>query len=336
MAEEERVGRTDASVHHSQRYTFTAPHSSIAHPSPRPLVGQPLPERISVFRFIPARSLTMSGITSVNVLPLAHKKLVLHTAKYPTARVLGLLLADAATISSQGLLTVTDVIPLSHHWTALAPMAEVALSLATSYASSNKLAIVGVYEAPELVSNRTPSQPASKLAEKIATLAKKDALLLLINNATLLSPNDHSLSAYTVAPHPSGAAKGDAKAKALQGSAVSLQDPAKARELEGAVRKESAWEKLVDFDGELVFARQYNGDVASWMLTVSTLLPWLCYRSPRRSITGLAAEFRHCCMNPLCRLPSSVLFDDRRPHLSLCIPRFLQHETTYTDKGSVL
>ncbi|KAJ1023493.1 hypothetical protein NDA16_003110 [Ustilago loliicola] len=191
----------------------------------------------------------MSSISSASVSPLAYKKLVLHAAKYPTARVLGLLLADATSSSTD--LTITDSIPLSHHWTALAPMAEAALSLATSYASSKNLAVVGLYEAPELVSDRNVSRQASKLAEKITTFAGKEALLLHVNNATLLNPNNHSLSGYTVAATTSAGGKGEAKPKQLQGSAVSLQDSAKAKELEGAVRKERTWEKLVDFDDHL-------------------------------------------------------------------------------------
>ncbi|SPO27116.1 uncharacterized protein UTRI_10577_B [Ustilago trichophora] len=190
----------------------------------------------------------MSTISSVSVSPLAYKKLVLHTAKYPTARVLGLLLADS-TSSPSGSVTISDSIPLSHHWTALAPMAEVALSLATSYASSKNLTVVGLYEAPELVSDRAPSQQASKLAEKIATLANREALLLLVNNATLLNPHNHSLSGYSVSANASG--KGEAKSKPLQGSAVTLQDENKAKQLESAVKKERIWQKIVDFDDHL-------------------------------------------------------------------------------------
>lgn len=189
----------------------------------------------------------MSSISSVSVSALAYKKIVLHTAKYPTARVLGFLLSDPSK-SSQDLI-ISDSIPLSHHWTSLAPMAEAALSLVTSYASSKNLSIVGLYEAPELVSDRTPSPQASKLAEKIANLANKEALLLFVNNATLLSLDGHSLAGYTVSANSSG--KGETKPKALQGSALSLQDQTKAKELEGAVRRDRTWEKLADFDDHL-------------------------------------------------------------------------------------
>jgi len=189
----------------------------------------------------------MSSISSVSVSALAYKKLILHTAKYPTARVLGFLLSDPSKSSQD--LVISDSIPLSHHWSSLAPMAEAALSLASAYASSRNLAIVGLYEAPELVSDRTPSPQASKLAEKIATLANKEALLIFVNNTTLLSSSNHALTGYTVSANSSG--KGETKPKALQGSALSLQDQSKAKELEGAVRRDRAWERLVDFDDHL-------------------------------------------------------------------------------------
>ncbi|KAJ9480206.1 MPN domain-containing protein [Pseudozyma hubeiensis] len=188
----------------------------------------------------------MSSISSVTVSSLAYKKLILHAAKYPTARVLGFLLADSA---SPQTINIVDSIPLSHHWTALAPMAEVALSLATSYASSKTLRVVGLYEAPELTSDRNPSPQANKLTEKIAGLANAEALLLLVNNATLLKAGEHSLSGFTVSSSTSG--KGDTKPKALAGSAVVLQDQSRAAEVESAVRKDSAWDKIVDFDDHL-------------------------------------------------------------------------------------
>lgn len=129
-------------------------------------------------------------------------------------------------------------------------MAEVALSLATSYASSKNLAIVGLYEAPELVSERNPSPQASRLAEKIATLANKDAVLLLVDNTALLSANKHALLGFVVSSNAGAAGKGDSKAKALHASAVALQDQVKAKELEASVRRDRTWEKLVDFDGK--------------------------------------------------------------------------------------
>ena len=164
-------------------------------------------------------------------------------------------------------------------------MAEVALSLATSYASSKNLSIVGLYEAPELVSDRTVSQQATKLAEKIATLANRDALLLLVDNAKLLSPESHSLSGYSVGANASG--KGEAKQKALQGSAVSLQNQGMVKELEGTVRKEKAWEKISDFDGKYLVR---NGSGVWKRILTTCLICVLKYRSSRRPIIGLVAE----------------------------------------------
>nr|CDI53186.1 conserved hypothetical protein [Melanopsichium pennsylvanicum 4] len=186
----------------------------------------------------------MSSINSVSVSPIAYKKLILHTAKYPTARVLGLLLASQHSSS----LIIVDSIPLSHHWTSLSPMAEVALSLATAYASSKSLCIVGIYEAPELISERNPSRQATKLTSKIADLNGKEALLILVNNATLLNVNNNSLSAYTVTG--GGNDKGqEVKPKGLTGSTVTLEDEKTVLGgLEALVRNGKTWEGLVDFD----------------------------------------------------------------------------------------
>lgn len=239
----------------------------------------------------------MSSIASASISPLAYKKLVLHTAKYPTARVLGLLLASSS--SSSSTLTIVDAIPLSRHWTSLAPIAEVALSLATTYAASQNLCIVGLYEAPELISDRAPSPQASKLAEKVATLANKDALLLLVNNATLLSGSDSSLSGYTVAANAGGRGA-EAKPKALQGAqAVQLEDAAKAKELDGAVRKDSAWEKIVDFDGKYIAHIGSSGGRKCCVSNTDVLPPltFADHRSPRGHNVGLVAKLRYQSMS---------------------------------------
>lgn len=187
----------------------------------------------------------MSTISSAAVSPLAYKKIVLHSAKYPTARVLGLLLAETTTTTSQTL-TIVDSIPLSHHWTSLSPIAEVALSLATSYASTRNLSLVGLYEAPELLSEKTPSQQANKLAEKIAALASRESLLLLVDNEALLGKEKQPLSGWAVA----AGVKGDGKAKALAASGV-VVDQDGAKDIESALRND-AWEKVVDFDGKYI------------------------------------------------------------------------------------
>lgn len=221
----------------------------------------------------------MSTATKASVSHLAYKKIVLHCAKYPSGRVFGFLVG---TKSAQAV-DVVDAIPLSHHWTSLSPMAEAGLSLvsafvrdfscksdvltliavsvlqAVSYAASKGLKIVGLYEAPELLGHRTPSAQASKLTEKIATLLSSDALLFLVNNATLLSANDHSLVPYTVAPSSTSGNKGtnnsakeEAKPKSLSSGSVTLKQTARAKELEDDVRKTRVWDRLHDFDGTLL------------------------------------------------------------------------------------
>lgn len=262
----------------------------------------------------------MSTISAVSVSPLAYKKLVLHTAKYPTARVFGLLLAD--TSSSQNV-SIVDSIPLSHHWTALAPMAEVALSLATSYASSKNLSVVGVYEAPELVAERTPSQQAGKLAEKIAALAGREALLLFVDNAKLLDARSSALSGFAVSAAAGG--KAEAKPRALQGESVTLQDQSTVAELEGAVRKQGLWEKIVDFDGKCVLTKQRRGCLGIIVLILLPTSDDCSDRPPRRSVARLAAERCHHCMILL-------VYAFLCTFASICIP----HSASSSDSNSSL
>ncbi|PWY97472.1 UPF0172-domain-containing protein [Testicularia cyperi] len=192
--------------------------------------------------------MSSSSASGSSVSHLAYKKLVLHTAKYPTARVFGFLVGKSG---SDGAFSIVDAIPLSHHWTSLAPMAEAGLSLASAYISTKDLSVIGIYEAPELVGQREPSAQSAKLAEKIATLNGRDSLLLLINNSTLLHPTNHSLIPHLVSPPSSNNPAAAAKPKSLPTSAVSLVDPTKAKSLEDDVRKSRSWQLLHDFDDHL-------------------------------------------------------------------------------------
>ena len=60
---------------------------------------------------------------------LAYLKVILHASKFPYATVTGLLLGTQAA----GVVTITDAIPLLHHWTDLSPMMEAGLQLVRSF-----------------------------------------------------------------------------------------------------------------------------------------------------------------------------------------------------------
>lgn len=72
--------------------------------------------------------------TTYSIQSLAYLKLILHSAKYPSSAVTGILLGynnpDEPT-----LVVISDVIPLFHHWTDLNPMMEVALNLVSFFLS---------------------------------------------------------------------------------------------------------------------------------------------------------------------------------------------------------
>ncbi|KAJ1812581.1 hypothetical protein LPJ56_003816 [Coemansia sp. RSA 2599] len=75
----------------------------------------------------------------------AYAKAILHCAKYPWAAVQGLFIGE----KKDNKFRLTDAVPLSHNWTQLTPMFDVALQQAQLYAKSKDLAILGYYVANE-------------------------------------------------------------------------------------------------------------------------------------------------------------------------------------------
>lgn len=122
-----------------------------------------------------------------------------------------------------------------------------------------------MYEGPELLDTRSPSSQAAKLTEKVATLLSDDAVLFLVNNATLLAANSHPFLPFTVAPaSPNGnkatsnAAASEAKPKSLGADNVTLTQTARAKELEKDVRKTRIWDRLYDFDGTFLSSPHFT------------------------------------------------------------------------------
>ena len=62
---------------------------------------------------------------SYTLLDLPYAKMLVHALKHPHARVNGVLLG-----SEKGKeITISDAIPLLHHWTSLSPMMEIGLEI---------------------------------------------------------------------------------------------------------------------------------------------------------------------------------------------------------------
>lgn len=77
-------------------------------------------------------------MTSYQLSPLAYLKLILHSAKYPSSRTIGLLIGRALPAESPSAsinVELSDAIPLIHNWGDLSPITEAALQLVSIFAA---------------------------------------------------------------------------------------------------------------------------------------------------------------------------------------------------------
>ncbi|KAH8825329.1 hypothetical protein DL96DRAFT_1612808 [Flagelloscypha sp. PMI_526] len=88
----------------------------------------------------------------------AYLKIILHCAKHPHRTVNGHRL---------GQVDILDSVPLLHNWTSLSPMMEIGLDLATRYAESRSLHVVGYYQASERLDATALAPVGEKVASKI-------------------------------------------------------------------------------------------------------------------------------------------------------------------------
>ena len=75
--------------------------------------------------------MSKSASQSVDISPLAYRKIVYHSAKYVSSTVIGVLVGTKSQ-SNKSNTTVTDIIPLVHHWHTLSPMTEAGMALVRS------------------------------------------------------------------------------------------------------------------------------------------------------------------------------------------------------------
>jgi hypothetical protein len=170
----------------------------------------------------------------------AYTTIILHCAKYPASAVNGILLGTYDGVQNS---VITRVIPLQHHWTALSPMAEAGLGLASaSLPASEK--IVGVYYAPSDVASSQKAElniTASKIAQTIASKLPGDAIALQVNNGKLPERESHALVGFTVSS--------SGQAKHVVADQVTLANISAIAKVKQAVAK-GAWKNLYDFDGK--------------------------------------------------------------------------------------
>lgn len=75
--------------------------------------------------------MSKSASQSIDISPLAYRKIVYHSAKYLSSTVVGVLVGTKSQ-SNKPNTTVTDIIPLVHHWHTLSPMTEAGMALVRS------------------------------------------------------------------------------------------------------------------------------------------------------------------------------------------------------------
>ncbi|KAI0030035.1 hypothetical protein K488DRAFT_55102 [Vararia minispora EC-137] len=170
---------------------------------------------------------------------LAYTKVIVHSLKYPHARVNGVLLG-----TNKGKeVEVSDAVPLLHHWTSLSPMMEIGLDLTKTYAAGRALTIVGYYEASEYVDEGVAS--LGKVGERVTSKIREgftDALAIVVDSAKLGQDSDPALIPYTAT---SSGAFGAANPSTLQ-----LSDAVITRALDIA-RNNALSDSFGDFDDHL-------------------------------------------------------------------------------------
>ncbi|XP_028392226.1 ER membrane protein complex subunit 8-like [Dendronephthya gigantea] len=109
----------------------------------------------------------------------AYSKILLHASKYPHRAICGVLIAHENCDINK--IDVLDAVPLFHLSLGLAPMMEVALIQVDAYCKSNKLQVVGYYQANQSLDNNSPDVYAYKIAEKLQENFSS-AFILMVDN----------------------------------------------------------------------------------------------------------------------------------------------------------
>ncbi|KAI9626527.1 hypothetical protein KEM48_010355 [Puccinia striiformis f. sp. tritici PST-130] len=110
--------------------------------------------------------------------PLPALKTLRHSSKYPHSTVIGLLVG---TIEGDKT-TISDAIPLVHHWLDLSPMLEAGVALAKIHVQSNSLRLVGTYIAHARIDLKSLDIVSQRINE---SLQSEHSIALIIDNQKL-------------------------------------------------------------------------------------------------------------------------------------------------------
>jgi len=183
------------------------------------------------------------GEPELEVSTRAYCKMIMHSAKYPSSAINGVLLSKRDSVKA-GARTIhyTDCIPLFHMGNGLTPMMEVALAQVDSQCEESGLVISGFYHAHDNLRDNHVDVFSQKIADKIAE--NQPGTLLVTIDSKKLSANIES-SGLIVQQHSDG------KWRPRDKSQVRLEHDDVTLACASALVHKKIYRDLVDFDTHL-------------------------------------------------------------------------------------
>lgn len=181
------------------------------------------------------------GEPELEVSTRAYCKMIMHSAKYPSSAINGVLLSKRDSVKA-GARTIHDCIPLFHMGHGLAPMVEVALAQVDSQCEESGLVISGFYHAHDNLRDNHVDVFSQKIADKVAE--NQPGTLLVTIDSKKLSANIESPS-LIVQQHSDG------KWRTRDKSQVRLEHDDVTLACASALVHKKIYRDLVDFDTHL-------------------------------------------------------------------------------------
>ncbi|EPQ54571.1 UPF0172-domain-containing protein [Gloeophyllum trabeum ATCC 11539] len=185
-------------------------------------------------------------MVSYTVSHQAYVKIILHSAKYPHKLVNGVLLGKRV---GSDQVAIDDAVPLLHNWTSLSPMMEIGLDLASGYAESKGLHVVGYYQASERVGEVALAPVGERMASKISE-AFPEAIALVVDGQQVGSESA-ALMPFVAASGTSWRPVSSSPPPFTLGSTFSLVSEKSPTRAVALIRESRLHEKFGDFDDHL-------------------------------------------------------------------------------------
>jgi len=181
------------------------------------------------------------GEAELEISTRAYCKMIMHSAKYPSSAINGVLLSKRDSVKA-GTRKIHDCIPLFHMGHGLAPMVEVALAQVDSQCEESGMVISGFYHAHDNLRDNHVDVFSQKIADKIAE--NQPGTLLVTIDSKKLSSNIESPS-LIVQQHTDG------KWRSRDKSQIRLEHDEVTLACASAVVHKKNYRTLVDFDTHL-------------------------------------------------------------------------------------